>query len=138
MKKFLLVMCVGLLVACGSASTPADNSGDPAATAAPDAPAATAAPAAQALPPHMANIKGEAFEGDVPVTMKVGETYVFTGDSKGWQVGTQNPELVQVVQGGTQDTYETNPGFTALASGQAIITVTSPTNAILTVMVTIE
>ena len=66
MKKFLLVMCVGLLVACGSASTPTDNSGDPAATAAPDAPAATAAPAAQALPPHMANIKGEAFEGDVP------------------------------------------------------------------------
>ena len=69
MKKFLLVMCVGLLVACSSASTPTDNSGDPAATAAPDAPAAPAAPvapAAQARPPHMANSKGEAFEGDVP------------------------------------------------------------------------
>jgi hypothetical protein len=137
-KMFLLVLCVGLLVACGSEATPADNSGDPAATAAPDAPAATAAPAAQALPPLMANIKGEAFDGDVPVTMKVGETYVFTGDSKGWQVGTQNPELVEIAQGGTQGTFETNPGFTAKAAGLAIITITSPTDTILTVMVTIK
>lgn len=137
MKKLLLVLCVGLLVACGSEATPAATNGDSAA-AAPDAPAATAAPAAQALPPLMANIKGEAFDGDVPVTMKVGETYVFTGDSKGWQVGTQNPELVEIAQGGTQGTFETNPGFTAKAAGLAIITVTSPTDTILTVMVTIK
>lgn len=138
MKKFLLVVCLGVLVACGSTAKPASNGGDTAATAAPDAPAATAAPAAQALPPHMANIKGEVFDGDVPISMKVGETYVFTGDSKGWKVDTQNPELVQVAQGGTQGTFETNPGFTAIAAGKAIVTVTSPTNTILTVMITIE
>jgi len=146
-KKLLLVMCLGVLVACGATAKPASNGGDtaataapdaPAATAAPDAPAATAAPAAQALPPHMANIKGEAFDGDVPISMKVGEAYVFTGESKGWQVATINPELVEVKQGGTQDTYETNPGFVALAPGKAVVTVTSPANTILTVMITIE
>ena len=137
-KKLLLVMCLGVLVACGATAKPASNGGDTAATAAPDAPAATAAPAAQALPPHMANIKGEAFDGDVPISMKVGETYVFTGESKGWQVATINPELIEVKQGGTQDTYETNPGFVALAAGKAVVTVTSPANTILTVMITIE
>jgi hypothetical protein len=140
-KKLLLVLCLGVLVACGETDKPASNGGDTAATAAPDAPAATAAPAApaaQALPPYMAAIKGEAFDGDVPVNMKVGETYVFTGDSKGWQVDTINPELVEVKQGGTQDTYETNPGFVALAAGKAVVTVTSPANTILTIMVTIE
>ena len=135
MKKLLLVLCLGVLVACGETDKPASNGGDTAATAAPDAPAATAA---QALPPYMAAIKGEAFDGDVPVSMKVGETYVFTGDSKGWQVDTINPELVEVKQGGTQDTYETNPGFVALAAGKAVVTVTSPANTILTIMVTIE
>jgi len=138
-KRFLLVVCLGMLVACGSTAKPASNTGDTTATtAAPDAPATTAAPAAQALPPHMATIKGQAFDGDVPVTMKVGEAYVFTGDSKGWQVDTQNPELVQIAQGGTKGTFETNPGFTAIAKGQAIITVTSPTNTILTVIITIQ
>jgi hypothetical protein len=131
-KKLLLVLCLGVLVACGETDKPASNGGDTAATAAPDA------PAAQALPPYMAAIKGEAFDGDVPVSMKVGETYVFTGDSKGWQVDTINPELVEVKQGGTQDTYETNPGFVALAAGKAVVTVTSPANTILTIMVTIE
>ena len=129
MKKLLLVLCLSVLVACGATANPASNGGDI---------AATAAPAAQALPPRMANIKGEAFDGDVPVSMKVGETYVFTGDSKGWQVDTVNPELVEVKQGGTQDSYETNPGFVALAAGKAVVTVTSPANTILTIMVTIE
>lgn len=95
-------------------------------------------PVASALPPHMATIKGDAFDGDVPITMKVGEFYVFTGDSTGWVVDTQNPELVKVEQGGVKDTYETNPGFQAIADGRAVVTVTSPTNVILTVMVTIE
>ncbi len=95
-------------------------------------------PVASALPPHMATIKGEAFDGDVPITMKVGEFYVFTGDSAGWIVDTQNPELVKVEQGGVKDTYETNPGFQAIADGRAVVTITSPNNVILTVMVTIE
>lgn len=138
MKKFLLVLCLGVLVACGATAKPASNGGDTTATTAPVAPAATDVPASQALPPHMATIKGEAFDGDVPISMKVGETYVFTGDSKGWQVATINPELVQVAQGGTKGTFETNPGFTALAAGKAVVTVTSPANTILTVMVTIE
>lgn len=133
MKKLLFVLALGLLVACGATAKPDNNGGDTtAATAVPDA------PAAQALPPRIATIKGEVFDGDVPVNMSVGETYVFGGESKGWTIDTQNPELVQVVQGGTQDTYETNPGFTALAVGKAIVTVTSPANTILTVMITIE
>lgn len=131
MKKWFwavafVVVAVGL-AACGS------NANSPAQPQATDQ-----APAASALPPHMANIKGEAFDGDVPVTMKVGEFYVFTGESKGWIVETQNPELVKVEQGGTKDTYETNPGFEAIGVGRAVVTITSPTNTILTIMVTIE
>jgi hypothetical protein len=120
MKQLMLfVVCVTMavtMIACGTTNTPA----------------------ASTLPPHMATIKGEDFSGDVPVTMKVGEFYVFTGDSKGWVIDTQNPELVKVEQGGTKDTYETNPGFQAIAAGRAVITMTSPANTILTVMVTIE
>ncbi len=132
MKNLLFVLCFGLLVGCGASAKSAS-------TGAGTGTQVTAnAPASQLLPPHMANIKGESFDGEVPITMNIGETYIFTGDSKGWQVATVTPELVHVEQGGTKDTYETNPGFTALAAGKAVITVTSPTNTILTVMVTIK
>ena len=116
MNKFLLLLCVGLLVACGAPTKPPT----------------------QVLPPHMVNIKGEAFDGAAPNTMKVGEFYVFTGDSKGWIVSTSTPELVQIEQGGTKDTYETNPGFSALKAGNAIVTVTSPANTVFTLTITIE
>ena len=92
----------------------------------------------QALPPIMIAIAGEGISGDVPVSVKVNDTVVFTGESKGWTVETSTPDLVTVSQGGTQDTYETNPGFVALAAGKAVVTVTSPANTILTIMVTIE
>lgn len=120
MKKWMLTLvCVAValsMVACTTSNT--SNS--------------------SALPPHMATIKGVDFDGEVPVTMKVGEFYVFTGESKGWVIDTQNPELVKISQGGTKDTYETNPGFQAIAVGRAVVTLTSPKNDLLTIMVTIE
>jgi hypothetical protein len=133
MKHWLYIaLCVGFLsslVACGSSNQVSEQ---------PNEPNATSEVVASTLPPHMATIKGDVFEGEVPVTMKVGEFYVFTGESKGWIVETQNPELVKVEQGGTKDTYETNPGFQAIGQGRAVVTVTSPNNTILTIMVTIE
>jgi hypothetical protein len=48
-KKFVFLLCVGILVACGAPSKPASSSTDTTA----------ATPATQVLPPHMADIKGE-------------------------------------------------------------------------------
>ncbi len=134
MKKLFIVVLFGVLmmsvVSCGTTNQATNQDAAPTAE--------ESVPAASALPPHMATIKGEVFEGEVPVNMKVGEFYVFTGESTGWIVETQNPELVTVSQGGSKDGYETNPGFQAIATGRAVVTVTSPTNTILTIMVTIE
>ena len=134
MRKLFITVLFGVLmmsiVSCGTTNQATNQDAAPAAE--------ESVPAASALPPHMATIKGEVFEGEVPVNMKVGEFYVFTGESTGWIVETQNPELVTVSQGGSNDGYETNPGFQAIATGRAVVTVTSPKNTILTIMVTIE
>lgn len=92
----------------------------------------------QALPPVMIEIGGESIKGDVPATIKVGDFVVFTGESKDWVVATSTPDLVTVAQGGTQDTYETNPGFQAVKAGAAVVTITSPMGTVLTLDITIE
>ena len=92
----------------------------------------------QALPPIMIVIAGEGISGDVPAAVKVNETVVFTGESKGWTVETSTPDLVTVSQGGTQDTYETNPGFQAIKAGAAVITLSSPMGTVITLDITIE
>ena len=92
----------------------------------------------QALPPIMIAIAGEGISGDAPTSVKVYETVVFTGESKGWTVETSTPDLVTVSQGGTQDTYETNPGFQAIKAGAAVITLSSPMGTVITLDITIE
>ena len=109
-----------LLAACGATTTPAEGTGN------------------QVLPPIMIEIGGESIVGDAPSTIKVNDFVVFTGESKGWTVATTTPDLITVAQGGTQDTYETNPGFQAIKAGAAVVTITSPMGTVVTLDLTVE
>ncbi|MFZ9859030.1 MAG: hypothetical protein ACO3F2_11940 [Roseiflexaceae bacterium] len=91
-----------------------------------------------ALPPILVEIQDDALTTPPPSTMKVGEAFVFAGESAGWRIGTTTPTLVQVSQGGDQETFITNPGFIATAAGAAVITATGPSGAVITVTITIE
>ena len=91
-----------------------------------------------ALPPILVEIQGDELAATPPATMKVGETFVFAGESAGWRIGTTTPDLVQVSQGGDQGTFATNPGFVATAAGAAVVTATGPSGATITVNITIE
>jgi hypothetical protein len=86
----------------------------------------------------MIAIAGEGISGDVPASVKVNGFVVFTGESTGWTVETSTPDLVTVSQGGTQDTYETNPGFQAIKAGAAVITLSSPMGTVIELDITIE
>ena len=108
------------LSACGTAAAPTEGSG------------------AQALPPVMIELGGESIIGDAPASIKVNDFVVFAGESKGWTVATTTPDLVTVSQGGTQDTYETNPGFQAINAGAAVVTITSPMGTVITLDITVE
>lgn len=94
--------------------------------------------AASALPPILVEIQGDELAATPPATMKVGEAFVFAGESAGWRIGTTTPDLVQVSQGGDQETFTTNPGFVATATGNAVVTATGPSGATITVNITIE
>ncbi|MFM2031551.1 MAG: hypothetical protein RLZZ297_316 [Chloroflexota bacterium] len=118
----VLTVAAVVLMACGS------SSGTPTAPA----------EGSQALPPVMIEIGGEGVVGTVPATIKVGDVVVFTGESKDWVVETSTADLVAVEQGGTKDTYETNPGFRALNAGAAVVTITSPMGTVVTLDITIE
>lgn len=108
------------LSACGTAAAPTEGNG------------------AQALPPVMIELGGESIIGDAPASVKVNDFVVFTGESTGWIVATTTPDLVTVSQGGTQDTYETNPGFQAINAGAAVVTITSPMGTVITLDITVE
>ena len=108
------------LSACGATAAPTEGSG------------------AQALPPVMIELGGESIKGDAPSSVNVNDFVVFTGESKGWTVATTTPDLVTVSQGGTQDTYETNPGFQAIKAGAAVVTITSPMGTVITLDITVE
>lgn len=91
-----------------------------------------------ALPPILVEIQGDELAATPPATMKVGEAFVFAGESAGWRIGTTTPDLVQVSQGGDQSTFTTNPGFIATATGAAVVTATGPSGVTITVNITIE
>ena len=122
-RTFILAIVGGAALlaisACGAAKTPAGAG-------------------SQALPPIMIAIAGEGISGTPPSSIKVNDFVVFTGESKGWTVATTTPDVVTVSQGGTQDTYETNPGVQAIKAGAAVITITSPMGTVITLDLTIE
>ncbi|MFM2309493.1 MAG: hypothetical protein RLY87_1615 [Chloroflexota bacterium] len=123
-RTFLGAVLSGITVlalsACGASATPAEGTGS------------------QALPPIMIEIGGESIVGDAPSTIKASDFVVFTGESSGWTVATTTPDIVSVVQGGTQDTYQTNPGFEAIKAGAAVVTITSPMGTVITLDITVE
>jgi hypothetical protein len=92
----------------------------------------------QALPPIMIDLGGESIVGNAPSTIKASDFVIFTGESSGWTVETSTPDLVTVSQGGTQDTYQTNPGFQAIKAGAAAVTITSPMGTVIALDITIE
>lgn len=128
LRMILASLVIGLVVsACSQA--PATNTTEP---TTPDQ-ATTSA-----LPPILVEIQGDELVENPPATMKVGEAFVFAGESAGWRIGTTTPDLVQVSQGGDQGTFTTNPGFIATATGAAVVTATGPSGATITVNITIE
>lgn len=129
--RILLVTLVAGLVVSACSVWPAANESDA-------APAEQTQPAASALPPILVEIQNDELTSDPPATMKIGEVFVFAGESAGWRIGTTTPNLVQVSQGGDQGTFTTNPGFIALAPGNAVVTANGPSGATITVNITIE
>jgi len=129
--RILLATLVAGLVVSACSIWPAANEGDA-------APAEQTQPSTNALPPILVEIQNDALTSEPPATMKVGEAFVFAGESAGWRIGTTTPDLVQVSQGGDQETFTTNPGFIALAPGNAVVTANGPSGATITVNITIE
>lgn len=128
LRILLAVLMIGLFVnACSQAPTTDATE-----------PTTSDQAATSALPPILVEIQGEALVATPPTTMKVGEAFVFAGESAGWRIGTTTPDLVQVSQGGDQGTFTTNPGFIATAPGAAVVTATGPSGATITVNITIE
>lgn len=124
---FVMIVLSVVVVACSSApatNDTADTNQDAAMTS--------------ALPPILVEIQNDTLAANPPSTMKIGEAFVFAGESAGWRIGTTTPDLVEVSQGGNQGTFETNPGFIATAAGNAVVTATGPSGAVITVNITIE
>lgn len=96
------------------------------------------APETQALPPVMIEISADGtLVEPLPSEVKVGDFVVFVGESADWQIRTSTPEIIAVQQGGDQGTYATNPGGQTLAAGTAVIELTHPNHANLSVTLTV-
>ncbi len=128
LPTLLVVLLLGLVVSACSLSPTTNES----------APTDQEAPLTSALPPILVEIQNDTLSENPPSRMKVGEAFVFAGESAGWRIETSTPDLVAVSQGGDQGTFTTNPGFLATAAGNAVVTATGPSGAVITVNIAIE
>ncbi len=157
LKRILLSMLVALvIVACGQQQqqentgvevsvqdliTPAsqdESAVDPAAT---DAPIEEIDMTDQGNlfnmePPVVVEIKDNQIAVPPPERMATGRALLFSG-AEGWLIETTTPMLVELSQGNEPGTFEKYPGFIAMTSGEAVVSVTSPDGVKLTIRIVI-
>lgn len=87
-------------------------------------------------PPVIVEIKDNQIAVPPPERMATGRALLFSG-AEGWLVETTTPTLVELSQGNEPGTFETYPGFIAMTSGEAVVSVTSPEGVKLTIRLVI-
>jgi hypothetical protein len=87
-------------------------------------------------PPVIVEIKDNQIAVPPPDRMATGRALVFSG-AEGWLVETTTPTLVELSQGNEPGTFEQYPGFIAMTSGEAVVSITSPDGVKLTIRLVI-
>jgi hypothetical protein len=87
-------------------------------------------------PPVIVEIKDNQIAVPPPDRMATGRALVFSG-AAGWLIETTTPMLVELSQGNEPGTFETYPGFIAMTSGEAVVSITSPDGVKLTIRIVI-
>ena len=87
-------------------------------------------------PPVIVEIKDNQIAVPPPDRMATGRALVFSG-AEGWLVETTTPTLVELSQGNEPGTFEKYPGFIAMTSGEAVVSITSPEGVKLTIRLVI-
>lgn len=87
-------------------------------------------------PPVIVEIKDNQIAVPPPDRMATGRALVFSG-AEGWLIETTTPTLVELSQGNEPGTFEKYPGFIAMTSGEAVVSITSPDGVKLTIRLVI-
>jgi hypothetical protein len=87
-------------------------------------------------PPIIVEIKDNQIAVPPPDRMATGRAMVFSG-AEGWLLETTTPTLVELSQGNEPGTFEKYPGFIAMTSGEAVVSITSPDGVKLTIRLVI-
>lgn len=87
-------------------------------------------------PPVVVEIKDNQIAVPPPDRMATGRALLFSG-AAGWLIETTTPTLVELSQGNEPGTFEQYPGFIAMTSGEAVVSVTSPDGVKLTIRIVI-
>lgn len=87
-------------------------------------------------PPVIVEIKDNQIAVPPPDRMATGRALVFSG-AAGWVIDTTTPTLVELSQGNEPGTFETYPGFIAMTSGEAVVSITNTDGVKLTIRIVI-
>lgn len=87
-------------------------------------------------PPVVVEIKDNQIAVPPPERMATGQALLFAG-AEGWLVDTTTPTIVELSQGNEPGTFEKYPGFIAMTSGEAVVSVESPEGVKLTIRIVI-
>lgn len=87
-------------------------------------------------PPVIVEIKDNQIAVPPPERMATGRALLFSG-AEGWLIETTTPTLVELSQGNEPGTFEKYPGFIAMTSGEAVVSITSPDGVKLTIRLVI-
>lgn len=87
-------------------------------------------------PPVIVEIKDNQIAVPPPDRMATGRALLFSG-AEGWLIETTTPTLVELSQGNEPGTFEKYPGFIAMTSGEAVVSITSPDGVKLTIRLVI-
>lgn len=87
-------------------------------------------------PPVIVEVKDNQIAVPPPERMATGRALLFSG-AEGWTIETTTPMLVELSQGNEPGTFEKFPGFIAMTSGEAVVSVTSPEGVKLTIRIVI-
>lgn len=87
-------------------------------------------------PPVVVEIKDNQIAVPPPERMATGQALLFAG-AEGWLIDTTTPTIVELSQGNEPGTFEKYPGFIAMTSGEAVVSVESPEGVKLTIRIVI-
>ncbi|MBM4412564.1 MAG: hypothetical protein FJ040_03835 [Chloroflexi bacterium] len=86
--------------------------------------------------PVVVEVKDNQIAVPPPERMASGRALIFSG-AEGWLIETTTPMLVELSQGNEPGTFEKYPGFIAMMSGEAVVSITSPEGVNLAIRIVI-